>query len=283
MLAIALLGAAASVAAHLPTKVMERVRAKRWITVASRRQIDPFRFRIIVSMGGAERAISLADSDVGALALSVSRGGTKIAFFTYVPGMGATGRKLCFIETTGTGYTELLDTDGLEIAWSHDEQRLAFTGSMSGGSTGVIVLDIRSRPPRVLIERPLASGPDGTGSLTSQVWSPDNRRLVYVDRAGDMRILDVETGVEEKLGPGRYPTWSPDGRYIAYRESTKAEGDYYVTPVGRRGERRRILRNRPSLSDILAGRAEYVDAALWSPDGEFLLLNASRARTGWTS
>jgi hypothetical protein len=48
----------------------------------------------------------------------------------------------------------------------------------------------------------------------------------------------------------------------------------------REDEPRRILRNRPSLSDLLAGRAQYVDAALWSPDGEFLLLKR-RASPNW--
>lgn len=269
-----------ALAADLPAKVMERARAKQWVTADWERD-DARIYSIVFNVGGVRRAEKLGDPGVGATVMSLSRGGGKIAFIRYVEGIGEKGTKFCVMDVPGSKYIEVLEADALEIAWSHDEQRLAFSGSWPSTTPGgVVVLDLRSQPPKVVLRRPFAFRKAGW-SLTSQAWSPDNRRLVYVDRDQEMAILDVETGREEKLGPGRSPTWSPDGRFIAYEAADKPAGDYYVLALKSPKDRKRVLRNRQSLADTLAGRGEYFDAALWSPDGEFLLLKRFMSPT-WT-
>ena len=68
-----------------------------------------------------------------------------------------------------------------------------------------------SSAPRAVSDLPQARGLD---------WSPDGRTLA-VEAAGDLWLVDAVTGRERRLTntPGVFessPTWSPDGRWLAY-------------------------------------------------------------------
>lgn len=87
---------------------------------------------------------------------------------------------------------------------------------------------------------------DITGALsknqkTSPSWSPDSKRIMYVeakDLALNIHVVDVDGGNPGKLTDNIYtnafPSWSPDGRRIAFvssREGNRtqlARGDIYV-------------------------------------------------------
>src|SRR5207248_7822482 len=52
-------------------------------------------------------------------------------------------------------------------------------------------------------------------------WSPDGRSLAYerYTAAGpEIRVADVEGGGDRRLGPGNAPAFSPDGRSVAAGE-----------------------------------------------------------------
>ena len=169
------------------------------------------------------------------------------------------------VRTSASDSLELLRTDGSDsrklpftyagsmmspvqsLCWSYDKSRLA---------VGVH----RGFPELKLEILNLGSGVDETidpsvKELTSQCWSPDDKKIVY--EAGD-GVRTYEVGNDKSstlLAPGgKEPTWSPDGNWIAFRE-----GDtfYEIRPDGR--DRRKLLRSRDVWSPLW-----------WSPDSRFV-------------
>ncbi len=124
----------------------------------------------------------------------------------------------------------------------------------------VFVTDGRGRSPRLLFQN--------RGAEVVRL-SPDGEMLVYVRRspskAGRLRrpsalvALDVATGEERELGPGREPSFSPNGDWIVY------------SAPSRDGWRLRRMRPDGSArSPIAAGiRDEKMPSV--SPDGRFVV------------
>src|SRR5258706_6317668 len=206
------------------------------------------------------------------------------------PVVSPRGRKLAFVKTTGEGiqnsvnlklgiididgsnYLELLNLTALspsDMALSPDETRLAFMGALRKGSYSLAILDLASRPPVVLYERSLPQGKSSI-NMTSQAWAPDSRRLVFVNADEHMVILDIATKKETDIGTGDDPTWSRDGRYIAYRADSigNPPGDYLLVSVAQpSAERKSILANKDSQRSNW-----YLGPLLWSPNDRFLLV-----------
>ncbi len=67
----------------------------------------------------------------------------------------------------------------------------------------------------------------GSGFYANPAWSPDSRKIAYVDNSWSLYWLDLETGVSKKIaseyaGPSRTlaPVWSPDSKWVAYTLNT---------------------------------------------------------------
>jgi hypothetical protein len=96
--------------------------------------------------------------------------------------------------------------------------------------------------------------------------SPDGRRVVFQDESfggqlpNGLAVLDVATRAVTRLGVwGWRPSWSPDGRQIAYF----ADGAIWlIRPDG--SERRRLAMRSPA----------FGSGVTWSPDGAWLILRA---------
>jgi Tol biopolymer transport system component len=174
------------------------------------------------------------------------------------------------ISLSASDSLELLRTDGSDLrelpfthtadmpshfeslCWSYDKSRLA---------VGVH----RGFPELKLEILNLGSGVDQTVApsvkdLTSQCWSPDDKKIVY--EAGDgVRIYEVGNDKSlTLLAPGgKHPTWSPDGNWIAFRDGNTF---YEIRPDGR--DKRKLLRSRDVWSPLW-----------WSPDSRFVAYIAS--------
>ena len=94
--------------------------------------------------------------------------------------------------------------------------------------------------------------------------SPTGKRVV-VEARGDIWTLPAKNGPPRNLTQTngvaeRYPSWSPDGRWIAYFSDQSGEYELYVTQSDGRGETKQLTKN---------GK-KYRYSPNWSPDSKWL-------------
>jgi len=150
-----------------------------------------------------------------------------------------------------------------EFAVSASSGSLAYQPLSSGGNEA---FKIFGPGGRVTVAIP---GRSGEG-LEDPAFSPDGRRIAMRIALGssqatpDVRILDRQQGTVERftVGGGSYPTWSRDGRRIAYVGPAGA----YVRNADGTGEPQLVLKGALGLGS-------------WLPDGKSLVFQMS-ARAG---
>jgi dipeptidyl aminopeptidase/acylaminoacyl peptidase len=141
-----------------------------------------------------------------------------------------------------------LDEDVTEVVWSPDGTRLAFTSRVRDAAYEEE--DERKRRPR-RFERLQYK-------LDDEGWIGDRRRHVFVVPAdGSGEAVQVTDGDFEDLGP----SWSPDGRRLAFSSARQEDWDaeverdiFIVDAEGGEPER------------LTEGESRY-EAPSWSPDG----------------
>jgi Tol biopolymer transport system component len=160
--------------------------------------------------------------------------------------VSANGRIVAYMD----GYVSRADGTGLRavakgwsIALSRDGRMVAGTGP-----DGIWVMQTNGRGRRRIARGRMLFEPD---------FSPDAKSIAYSGFVGDDEYLFVQPlrGKRRRLGLGKRPKWSPDGRWIAY---TGRNGAYLVRPNGR--QRRRFAQ----------AAGEYT----WSRDGRALAFTA---------
>ena len=98
--------------------------------------------------------------------------------------------------------------------------------------------------------------------------SPDGRRVaVVIGDPGDIWIYDVARPARTRLtfapGSDNAPTWSPDGRRVAFSSQRSGSGDLYVRAASGTG------------ADELLSSSKVVKVAnSWFPDGRYLVYTA---------
>jgi TolB protein len=104
------------------------------------------------------------------------------------------------------------------------------------------------------------------GMVSSPVWSPDGRRLAFVqgDRRGntDIMVMDLDTGRVRRLTDGdginTEPSWNPNGTQIAF--TSDREGGPQVF----------LMQDDGSNLRRLTGEGLYNASPAWSPSGAML-------------
>ena len=102
-------------------------------------------------------------------------------------------------------------------SWSPDGKWIACF-SDAAGEYGLMLYDPLAK------DNPVSIGLGATGFYRALVWSPDSKTLAYEDAGGRLYCIDLDTQKPRLLDSDVYgswpqgfnPTFSPDGRWIAY-------------------------------------------------------------------
>jgi hypothetical protein len=160
----------------------------------------------------------------------------------------------------------LVDADGKErwhrtVLNFHLDANLAITSHSDKvalqGRDGLAYLTVASNELHVV------DSTAGESHFTSHrvAWSPSGDQIIY-ERDAKILVLDLASMQSKQLAAGFDPSWSPNGRWLAFR-SPEGSG-VMMSPAG----------NESTM--VLPGRK--LSAALrWSPDSEYLLCSESDA------
>lgn len=206
---------------------------------------------------------------------------TNDAAFDVEPAWSRDGRKLAFVSNrTGKFEVFMMNADGSNVeqvvdmvgvvkrpAWSSDGKKIAFD-SYQGQFWAIYIINLDDRTG---LMRAMGTSPD---------WSPNGKYLVYdnntefvveENRHGfvqvDSHIFVVDLNTLNEMGELKttqltttgnnyYPTWSPDGKRIAYTMESGRDIYVYVMNVDGTGQRQ------------IGPSGSYEPC--WSPDGKQL-------------
>jgi Tol biopolymer transport system component len=136
--------------------------------------------------------------------------------------------------------------------WSPSRNKVLFS-AVTGREADVYVM--RSDGSHI---RRLAGGPNYDVYAD---WSPDGRQILFWRENYELWIMDADGSHKQRvIGRVWQPTWSPDGKRIAFSWHSKDLERYYLETVRVDGTgRKKLVRSNRIISD-----------PGWSPDGEAL-------------
>ena len=224
------------------------------------------------------------------------------------PAFGIGDRLLSLIQGKQTPF------DVQAPAWSPDGRTIVFV-SWRDGNGEVYAMDADGSGPRNLTQNPAKKD-------VRPAWSPDGRSIAFVSRRGpssrckpgrcgpdrqsEIYVMNADGSRKRNLTRDRafddYPTWSPDGRRIAFLRGRGFRGQLYVVNADGSGLRNLTPNQRPGYTygqlvwapdgrTIYFGRylvstdgsgarkLPYIPwTAVWSPDGRQIAFVGNRAR-----
>jgi serine/threonine protein kinase len=174
--------------------------------------------------------------------------------------------QLCMINRDGTGLAQLTDMDASNYypAFTPDGSSLLFASNRNGAFDFYLL---------VFGEKQLIQITENVGNVISPDYSPDGRRIVFANRAGEgptsIWMVNAD-GINPHLVYAGTNTivavaWSPDGERIAYAMSVGIPQEYEIFTMDTNGK------NHLRISQGLKGIGGSID---WSADSKNLLVYA---------
>ncbi len=145
------------------------------------------------------------------------------------------------------------------ICWSPDKTRLVLSIAVSYQPyTSLVLLNLATGLTQEIHKARFANA-------QTQCFSPDGLNIVYANDDSldshhpDPRVFvyDTQKAHTQELTAGNYPTWSPDGKSIAFLEH---KSFYVMSPEGK--SRKKLFKNVTAHSPLW-----------WSPDSRFVAYN----------
>ena len=108
-------------------------------------------------------------------------------------------------------------------AWSPDGKHLACWSDLEG-EYQLLLYDMEgpTKPKKITNHK--------NGFYYAMYWSPDSKKIAFVDQAMSIKVIDITSGKETTVDKGKYMfqggldnfsvTWSPDSNYFAYSRDT---------------------------------------------------------------
>jgi serine/threonine-protein kinase len=115
------------------------------------------------------------------------------------------------------------------VAWLPDGERLLTTSPTEGGVKLLLTRIDGSTPPEMLLEHsegPFAVAPDGRSLLFCSEPAPSKKDIWRLPLQGD-RVAQPWLATPNMEG---YPSFSPDGRFVAYFADDSGRNEVYVRP-----------------------------------------------------
>ncbi|MDQ6815645.1 MAG: PDZ domain-containing protein [Bacteroidota bacterium] len=154
-----------------------------------------------------------------------------------------------------------------EPAWSPNGKYIAYFSDASGEYELYIKNQDGSGQPKVITL-------NGAGFYAKIHWSPDSKKMTFVDNGRHLFMVDIATGKTTKIAedinysPGAFRdlfgSWSPDGNFIAY--TTIAETNF---------QRAWVYSLSESKSYALTDALSNVTEPTFDPSGKYIYLLAS--------
>lgn len=149
--------------------------------------------------------------------------------------------------------------DEIQPKFSPDGSRIAYA-SNKNGNYDIWIMDTHATGAAVQVTF-------GDEDDLHPAWSPDGNVLVYSSyssRTGGWSLMEtnVVTGEVRDLGPGKFPTISPDGKKILFQRARMRDGYWYsIWTMNRDGTEQ---------TEIITSADWAAINPCWSPDGLYV-------------
>ena len=238
------------------------------LMISHNRLITALALLIFCPASYAQKALTLAYqlTHVDTGEPSPSPDGKKILFESSIAGH----YELFTMNPDGSGVVQLTHsgTNHDTPSWSPDGRKIAVVSDRNGHEV-IYVMNADGSG-----EQPVTSA---TADSIHPNWSRDSRKLIYCadddlhppkKNEAAIYVVDLQSGQTTTLisgGTNTYPSWSPDGRQIAFRKML-GEMNSEVFVANSDGTGQRNLTNHPAFDGWPA----------WSPDGKQIAFSSNR-------